>query len=487
MSYPQVLSYLNSFANYEKNTNYSYKETIRLERMRDFLSLIGDPQKSLRVIHIAGTKGKGSTCAFTAYILREAGFRAGLYTSPHLNDFRERIRILTPASVSLRARRAKQSRFRLLRRGVYTERSECAPRNDRINFDRDFEGMISQKELTCLVKELKPVINKYNCRSKYGRLSFFEIYTALAFLYFKRRQVDFVVLETGLGGRLDATNTAGSLVCGITPISLEHTQKLGKTLTKISGEKAGIIKSKGAIVVSAAQNKEAAKVIANRCKKFQARFFEVDRQIKYFPERPRFTPAPKSLVRGFTVKGLRRIYKRLRLRLLGGHQLANASLAVGLVEVLSFYGFHIGSRAIRNGLYNTVWPGRCEVMQKNPLIVLDGAQNLASADVLKRAIKSSFRYKKLILVLGISADKDIAGICKTLAPLADAVILTRAATSRAIDPAKLSGYFKKKVYLTPSVKEAKILAKKIAQKEDLILVAGSLFVVGEFRKCSKII
>lgn len=334
----------------------------------------------------------------------------------------------------------------------------------------DFEGMISQKELTCLVKKLKPIINKYNRHSKYGRLSFFELYTALAFLHFWRKQVDFVILETGMGGRLDATNTADSLACGITPISLEHTQKLGKTLAKISKEKAGIIKSKGAIVICARQNKEAAKVIYNRCKKFRARFFEVGRQIKYFKSGPEFT-----------IKGLHRIYKHLRKRLLGDHQMANASLAVGLVEALSFYGFHIGSQAIRNGLYHTIWPGRCEVIQRNPLIVLDGAQNFASADVLKRAIKSNFKYKKLILVLGISDDKDIPGICKALSPLADEVILTAAATPRAALPAKLSGYFKPKAYLTQSVKEAKILAKKIAHQADLILVTGSLFVVGEFR------
>ncbi|MDP3042230.1 MAG: folylpolyglutamate synthase/dihydrofolate synthase family protein [Candidatus Omnitrophota bacterium] len=452
MTYPEAIRYLNSLANYEKNINYSYKETIKLERVRDFLSLIGNPQKSLRVIHVAGTKGKGSTCAFMAYILREAGFCVGLYTSPHLNDFRERIRILCPL--------------------VLRKRSPA----------KDFEGMISKGALLSLVQELKPVINKYNRQSKYGALSFFEAYTSIAFLYFKREQIDFAVLETGMGGRLDATNTANSLACGITPVSLEHTQKLGKTLAKISKEKAGIIKSKGAIVISALQNKAAAKVIYNRCKKFQARFFEVGRQIKYFKAGP-----------GFTIKGLRKIYKHLRLRLLGAHQMANASLAVGLVEVLSFYGFNIGSRAIRKGLYNTIWPGRCEVIQKNPLIILDGAQNLASAQVLRKTIKDNFsatnrggsafggRYRKLILVLGISADKDIAGICRTLSPLADEIILTRAATSRAADPEKLAGYFKRKLHLTPSVKEAKLLAKSLAGEKDLILVTGSLFVAGEFR------
>ncbi|MBU4419061.1 MAG: bifunctional folylpolyglutamate synthase/dihydrofolate synthase [Candidatus Omnitrophica bacterium] len=440
MTYPEAIRYLNSLANYEKNINYSYSETLKLERIQDFLALIGNPQKFLRVIHIAGTKGKGSTCALVAYILREAGFSVGLYTSPHLNDFRERIRILCPL--------------------VLRKRSPA----------KDFEGMISQGALSSLVKELKPVINKYNRQSKYGALSFFEVYTAIAFLYFKREQINFAVLETGMGGRLDATNAADALVCGITPLSFEHVQKLGNTLAKIAAEKAGIIKNKGVIVVSARQEREAQEVILRRCKKIQADLYTVGRQIKYFKDK-----------NSFWIRGLKDNYKNLRLSLLGEHQLANAALAVGLVEALSFYGLNLRVTAIRQGLDHAVWPGRCEVVGRNPLIILDGAQNLASAQVLRKAIRGNFGYKKLILVLGISEDKDIAGICRTLNPLADEIILTRAATSRAADPARLARYFKRKLYLTPGVKEAKLLAKSLAGKKDLILVTGSLFVVGEFR------
>ena len=469
MAYPAAKKYLNSLANYEKNINYSYAETLKLRRIQDFLSLIGNPQKFLRAIHIAGTKGKGSTCALVAYILREAGFSVGLYTSPHLNDFRERIRILTPVNSSLRGYRVPEAIS-----SPEISASPAALRNDGVNSAFEFEGMISQKKLSALVKELKPLINKYHRYSKYGRLSFFEVYTALALLYFKREQIDFVVLETGLGGRLDATNAVDSLVCGITPVSFEHTQKLGKTLAKIAAEKAGVIKKFKAIVISAAQDKKASQVIRRRCKKFQAILFEVGRQIKYFKGQA-----------AFSIRGIFNTYHSLRLKLLGEHQLANASLAVGIVEALNFFGFNIKAPAIRKGLGSALWPGRCELAQRNPLIILDGAQNLASADVLKKAVRGNFKYRKLILVLGISADKDIAGICKTLSPLADEIILTRASTIRAADPKKLAAYFQRNTYLTKSVKEAKRLAESLAGDKDLILVTGSLFVVGEFRNARR--
>ncbi len=442
MRYPVVIRYLNSLPNYEKNTNYSYKKDLKLARMQGFLALLGNPQDSLRVIHIAGTKGKGSTCAFVAYMLREAGFSVGLYTSPHLHDFRERIRILNPLLLK-----------------AASEVCAC-----------DFEGMIPKKALVNLVNELKPKIKKYNRQSRCGQLSFFEVYTVLAFLYFKQKNTDFVVLETGLGGRLDATNAADSLVCGITPLSFEHVQKLGNTLVRIAAEKAGIIKHNGAIVISALQTKKAQGVIRNRCKKFQAQLYEVGKQIKYFKTK-----------RGLVIKGLKNDYKNLRLNLLGDHQAANAALAIGLVEGLSFYGLDLSARAIRGGLDHAAWPGRCEVAGRDPLIILDGAQNLASVDVLKRTIKDNLKYRKLILVLGISSDKDIWGICKKLNSLADEIILTRAATSRAADPVKLAGCFKRKLHLTQTVKEAKLLASSLAGKKDLILVTGSLFVVGEFR------
>ena len=279
MTYPEVIRYLNSFTDYEKNVDYSYAQTFDLRRMRDFLKFLGSPQEALKVIHVAGSKGKGSTAVFIAYILRQAGFSVGLYTSPHLHDFRERIRILKP--------------------GIFTP-LKPAP---------EFEGQISQQALINLVVKLKPRIAAYYRQEKYGKFSFFEVYTALALLYFKHQKTDFVVLEAGLGGRLDATNAVSALVSVITPISYEHTQKLGKTLTLIAKEKAGIIKTKGALVITAAQNLAVRKVILERCKEFQGFLFEVGKQIKYWKTKS-----------SFTVKGRRRNYTQLHLQLLGEAQ-----------------------------------------------------------------------------------------------------------------------------------------------------------------------
>jgi len=447
MSYLQALQYLESLTNLERFSRYPYKEALDLRRFQGFLDLIRHPESSLRCIHIAGTKGKGSTASFLTYILREAGFRVGLYTSPHLGDFRERIRIL-PASSRL-----------------------PVPSNE-------FEGMIPKAKLASLVERLKPIIEKYNRHSRFGPLTFFEAYTAIAFIYFKEEKADPVVLETGLGGRLDATNVVMPLVSVITPISYEHTDKLGHTLKAIAREKAGIIKSQKSkgksqklIVISTAQEKEAMEVIQARCRKEKAKLLTVGKEMKI-----------SGSETDFRITTPRWDYKNLKIRLIGAHQLMNAATALAAAESLREYGIKPRVDSIRRGLYNTLWPGRCEVVAKKPLIVLDGAQNAASAAVLKKAIRERFHYQRLIIILGVSNDKDIQGIAAHLDGLADALILTKADTCRATEPEVLRQYFRaQKIYITPNVKQAAELALKISGKEDLILVTGSLFVVGEFR------
>ena len=447
MTYQQTIRYLESFINYEKIAFWPYKSSFKLERMKEFLAYIGNPQDSLRCIHIAGTKGKGSTCAFVAYMLREAGFTVGLYTSPHLSDFRERIRILRP--------------------GNHGRQENLV-----------FEGMISRKELIRIVEELRPCLKKFGPRVSYEPLSFFEVYTALAFVYFKQKKTDFVVLETGLGGRLDATNVVHPLACGITPISYEHTQKLGSTLSEIAAEKAGIIKEANVPVVTAPQRKTALTAIRRKCRRIGAPLWVVGKEIRL-----------QGGAAGFSLAGHFAAHRSLKLHLLGRHQMVNAAVAVGIVEASPILREKIDRNSVRKGLSRTLWPGRCEVISSSPRVLLDGAQNAASAHILKKAIRENFTYKRLILVLGISKDKDINGVCRELVSFADVVIVTAANNPRAFPVESLCGivtqYLRKKgssMEEARTVRQAYEKAIEKAHARDIVVVTGSLFVIGEMRR-----
>jgi dihydrofolate synthase/folylpolyglutamate synthase len=452
MTYPEAIKYLDSFIDYEKIPRYSYKHSFKLERVREFLRTLNNPQDSLKCIHIAGTKGKGSTCAFIAYILRQAQFKVGLYTSPHLNDFCERIRILYPGYGN-----------QTLKPG--------------------FEGMIPRRELADLIKQIKPFIEKFNSRSGNGKLSFFEVYTALAFQYFAEKKIDFAVLETGLGGRLDATNTVNSLIAGITPISYEHIKQLGKTLIDIATEKVGIIKNKKSIVITTPQEKEVINVIRNRSKQKGAILYEIGKDV--IVERCKSSQNGQS----FDINGIFGRMDGLKISLLGGHQIINATMAVVIALALNkFYRIRLDLETVRNGLYNTTWPGRFEIIQRKPLIVLDGAQNEASASALRDTIVENFPGKRLILILGVSQDKDIRRILKALIPISEEVVLTQADNPRAAGVDLIEHIlktqnqkFRIKIAKTKAIKSAIELAKSRAGVNDLILVTGSLFLVGEAR------
>ncbi len=437
MNYFAALDYISSFIDFEKIPRYNYTSNFRLERMYAFMKELGHPHQGLNVLHVAGSKGKGSTCAIIASILKQAGYRAGLYTSPHLLDTRERIRVLDRHSLFV------------------------------VRDSEGFEGTIGRKEFIGLIDKIRPVAEKFRDHEELGKLSFFEILTACAFLHFKEKNVDIAILETGLGGRLDATNVTMPLVCGIANISLEHTDKLGNSLGEIAREKTGIIKEQG-LVVSAPQEHEVGDVIREVCREKNANLYEIGKDVKY--------SIVKSDESGqiFNLDGPGYSYKNLHLKLLGAHQVENAALAIAMVME------DITEDIIQAGLKDVFWPGRLQLIQKKPYLILDGAQNVASIRKVLSSIKAIFHYNRLISVFGISGDKDIEGMVRELDNAGNIVILTRSKSERAKEPPCLKKNFSRaEVRLTNNVEEALEQGMEVASKEDLVLVTGSLYVVGE--------
>lgn len=444
MTYRETVRYLNSLVNYERRSGYSYARSFKLERIRAFLLSIGDPQGSFKSIHVAGTKGKGSVCLFCAHILRRAGCRVGLYTSPHLIDPRERLRVLEPG----------------------------------VSPSGDFEGMITRERLSRLVSEMSPAIDSFNRSSAWGPLTFFEVYTSLAFRYFQARRVDCAVLETGLGGRLDATNVVEPVACAITSISLDHMDKLGPTLEAIAREKAGIIKRlpPGAGgVISVPQRAHVRAVLEGACRRHDEKLLLVGRDIIARAIRQ----APLS--QRFDLAGFPGERKAMEIRMLGTHQIVNAACGAALaVSASRSLGLSIGERQIRHGLADAFWPGRFEIIGET---VLDGAHNGDSARALARALKERFSGKEIVVVMGVSRDKDLARICRALLSVSRRFIVTWARNPRAFAPEKIRDCL---VRLAPAVSVT--VTGSVAEALRLPLggaavrcVTGSIFVVGEAR------
>ena len=438
MDYSEALKYIDSFINFEKIPGYDYASSFKLERMFAFLRLLGNPHEGLNSIHIAGSKGKGSVCAISAYIFKEAGYRVGLYTSPHLVDIRERIRILDGGS----------------------------------------EGPIGREEFIDLIDKIKPIAEIFRDHKTFGRISFFEVLTAAAFLYFRKMKVDIAVLETGLGGRLDATNVIRPIVCGITNISMEHSDKLGNTLGSIAREKAGIIKTgdPGCFVFSEKQDKEVMDEIKAACDEKRACLCEVGIDIKYSIKMSN----ENNVI--FDLYGPGYAYEGLKLRLIGDHQAQNASLAIGMAKSIEKNGYTVSEKAIRSGLKKVSWPGRLQVVNKDPLVIVDGAQNASSIKAILSSIKNIFKYDRLVCILGVSGDKDVVGIAGELDMACNAVILTRSKNTRAMDPVCLSNSFppsRPGLEISENFDEAMRKALKTIGKKDIILITGSLFLVGE--------
>lgn len=444
MSPAEVKHFLDSLVNYESVLNSFHPSSSHLERIEYLLALSGHPQKKIKFVHVAGTNGKGSVCAFTASVLQKAGYRVGLYTSPHLSDHKERIRILD-------------------RRGGAGEEG--------------FSGQITDDEFCGIVDDLRPKIEKVHSRKEWGALTLFEIYTAIAFCYFKSQAVDIGVLEAGLGGRFDATNAADSLVCGITPISLDHVRQLGPTVEAIAREKAAIIKNSKQRVVLAPQEPPVEEILRRRCQEFHIDPLVVGRDI-------RFQKVDDGHGQKFILQRAP-AHVQAETQLLGRHQMINAATAFGIIESLRELKWTIDQRSFVEGVRETVWPGRFERIGEGPLIVLDGAHNSSGAQALAQTVKEHFPRKRIILILGLSKDKDQAGFCGELNKVAHSVIVTRSAHPRALPPEDFSGeQFSggKPVFRTKTVAEAIALAKQQASPDDMILITGSLFVVGEARK-----
>jgi dihydrofolate synthase/folylpolyglutamate synthase len=402
-----AVEFLNRFTDYERMASPAVPR-YTLDRMKRFVEGLGRPDRSFRSLHIAGTKGKGSVAHMAEAILREGGFRTGLYTSPHLVDMRERIR-LDGEPVS----------------------------------GRDFVWAMNRMEP--LLRRLRP--------------TYFEILTAAAFLLFEKARVDWAVVEVGLGGRLDATNVIEPAACAVTTIDYDHMDRLGRTLAEIAGEKAGILKP-GVPAVTGPQRPAAMRVLLRRAPLF----------------RPRFRAAPgRGGVIRLEAEGVSGRRYAAVLPVLGMHQAANAAVAIGLVEAS---GARVAPSAVRRALGTIRLPGRVEVRGRRPWLIVDAAHNPVAARALAAALRGVPR-RKTILVFGASSDKDWRAMLKTLLPLADLAIFTRAAHPRAAAPEVLARRARVPAVTAKGVADALELARRLARPADAVVVTGSFYVAGE--------
>jgi dihydrofolate synthase/folylpolyglutamate synthase len=431
---------MSSDRSYQETIDYLYglqKQGIKLalSNTLTLMRLLRDPHRKFRSVHVAGTNGKGSTAAFIASILRTAGYRTGLYTSPHLVSFTERIRInnapITEAKVVALAQRVRDA----------------------------YRGAAAADGSGSLVP------------------TFFEVTTAIAFAYFAEEDIDIAVIETGMGGRFDSTNVITPLVSVITNIDLEHQEFLGTTLEQIAFEKAGIIKPFVPVVTGAVQP-EAVTVIEREA---TVRSAPVYRLPQHF--------FPKNIIPGngrtFDYQGLADAYPALRIAMLGAYQVDNACLALAAIECLRNAGVALDEHALRHGLEQTQWEGRLERVANRPDIYLDGAHNPASAKKLAGTIREMKpAYQRVILIIGILEDKDYQGILSELLPLADHVVATKPRYSRAMAVPTLAAAIRKLhalVDVAETVEAAIAKAGTTALPNDLVLITGSLYVVGDAR------
>jgi dihydrofolate synthase/folylpolyglutamate synthase len=426
MNYKEAMDYITSVGRF--GSNYGLERTFRL------LELLGSPQEKIKLIHIAGTNGKGSTTSMVTKILRGFGYKVGMYTSPYLEEFEERIQI------------------------------------NGENINKDI--------LVNLLEEVKIAIDKV-IEEGYEHPTEFEIITALMFLHFYYEKVDYGVIEVGLGGRLDSTNVLTPKVSVIASISLDHMNILGNSLTDIAKEKAGIIKE-GVPVVLYPQKKEVEEIILKIAKEKNSKVYFVKEEdgslidINY-----------EELYQNVKIKSYKNIYT-VKLPLLGEHQILNLGVALNTIEVLcEKENILLNKDIIEKSLQDVKWMGRLEVLGKKPTIVIDGAHNIDAIKALRKNIEKYFKYNKIYLLLGILADKQVEEMIEEITPIAEKVYALTPHSERA----ELSEDLKNEILkynpntiALESYEEAFLLALKEAKEEDLILISGSLYMIGDMRK-----
>ncbi len=431
-NYQEALDYIYSFVDFSRTHQYNLSpENFDLTRMVQFMALLGSPQNTYPSLHIAGSKGKGSVSAFCASVLKVAGYKVGLYTSPHLKDFEERIQI----------------------NGI----------------------LISRSELVDLVNEVKPVVESI------AELTTFEIMTGLAFLYFARQNVDIGVIEVGLGGRLDATNIISPLVSVITSLYLDHVTILGDTLEDIAAEKGGILKP-GIPVICAPQEKEALQVIKEIAAQNGSPLTQIEQDYPYIINSSTLDGQEFTLTKPGEED--REGNPQYFIPLLGGYQVINAVTAYAALNAIRSRGFHINEAAIHQGLADTVWPARFEIARRQPPVIFDAAHNPASIRKLRETVDTFFPDLPQILVFGISEDKQLEGMLEEILPRTSHLICTQADHPRAMEAEDLAARAKKypcSVESIPIVRDALCRAIQLADQDQLVLVTGSIFVAASAR------
>jgi dihydrofolate synthase/folylpolyglutamate synthase len=431
LNYDEALDYLYSLINYEVKRPERYTpEVISLQRPRELLAALGNPHDRYPAIHVTGTKGKGSVSAMCFSALRAAKLKVGLYSSPHLQDFRERFRLN--------------------------------------------ESLIEPEALTDLVERVKPLVKRI------PGLTWFEVITAIAFTYFAEQEVDVAVIEVGLGGRLDATNLISKpLAAVITSLSYDHMHLLGNTLSEIAFEKAGIIKP-GSPVVSAPQHAEALAVIERTALERGAPLTLVGRD---WPVHPGLMDVHGQ---EFTAGRAGETLHSYWTPLIGAHQAINGAVALATLDHARAAGLPIDETAMRAGLHEVNWPGRFEIVERAPWLILDVAHNAESAEWLAQTLTALFPNRKWTLVFGAFADKDVDGMFRALLPIAERLIVMKAMNPRAFDTDVLAekahaAGFAGPIEPIPSAGDALARAREVAGADGLITVTGSLSLVGEMR------